>query len=301
MGKSGKCGAAALVALLATGCPILAHADDPVPAAPMFDSGKLLATGGVSNVEGAGGGGIATWALITGYGTKDAIGGDGHLTYIGLPKYNVYSGGVAAGFYDRVEVSYNYLDFDTGGTGAKLGLGQGFAFREDVVGLKVKLFGDAVYDQDSFLPQVAVGAQYKTTDHQNILKAIGAKSSDGVDFYIAATKLYLDANLLTNLTIRFTKANHLGILGFGGPLDDSYHPQVEASLAYLFTKKFAVGAEYRTMPSNLGFTKASDYKELFAAYFLTKNISLTAAYVDLGTIATFKNQRGVYLSTQISF
>ncbi len=32
----------------------------------MFDSGKLLATAGVSNVEGAGGGGIANWALITG-------------------------------------------------------------------------------------------------------------------------------------------------------------------------------------------------------------------------------------------
>ena len=55
------------------------------------------------------------------------------------------------------------------------------------------------------------------------------------------------------------------------------------------------------MPSNLGFTKASDWKDLFIAYFITKNVSLTAAYVDLGTVATFKNQRGVYLSTQIGF
>jgi hypothetical protein len=38
------------------------------------DMGKLLATGGVSQVEGAGGGGLTPWALITGYGTRDSYG-----------------------------------------------------------------------------------------------------------------------------------------------------------------------------------------------------------------------------------
>jgi hypothetical protein len=300
MNKSRGLAAAAVAVLIATGA---ARADDAQgqQAPLLFDSGKLLATAGVSNVEGAGGGGIATWALITGYGTRDAIGANAHGEYIGLSDYNVYSGGASAGFFDRVEISYNYIDFDTGNTGAKLGLGKGFAFHENVVGLKVKLFGDAVYDQDSFIPQVAIGTQYKSTDHANILRAVGAKSADGVDFYVAATKLFLGESLLTDLTVRFTKANQIGILGFGGPLDDSYHPQIEASLAYLVSKRFAVGAEYRTMPSNLGFTKASDWKDIFAAYFLTKNVSLTAAYVDLGTIATFKNERGVYLSAQIGF
>jgi hypothetical protein len=284
---------------LLTAMPDVAKADDPP--LPLFDSGKLLATSGVSNVEGAGGGGIATWALITGYETRDAVGADAHFTFIDLSNYNDYSGGAAIGLYDRVEVSYNYIDFDTGSTGAKLGLGQGFAFHEDVVGLKVKLFGDAIYDQDSWIPQVAIGTQFKITDHDNILKAIGAKDSSGTDFYIAATKLFIDTSVLANLTVRFTKANQIGILGFGGPRDDGYHPQIEASLAYLISKRLVVGAEYRTMPSNLGFTGASDWKDLFVAYFLTKNISMTAAYVDLGTIATFKNQRGVYLSAQVGF
>jgi hypothetical protein len=280
-----------------------ALADNPVenrfPIA--IDSGKLLATGGVSNVEGAGGGGIATWALITGYGTRDAIGGDAHATYINLSDYNAYSGGAALGFYDRVEVSYNKFVFDTGNTGAKLGLGRGFTLHEDIVGLKVKLFGDAVYDQDSYIPQVAIGAQYKITDHGNILRAIGAKSASGTDFYVAATKLFIDPGILANVTVRFTKANQMGLLGFGGPKDDRYRPEVEASIAYLISKRFVIGAEYRTMPSNLGFTKAGAWKDVFAAYFLTKNVSLTAALVDLDTIATFKNQRGYYLSLQASF
>lgn len=303
MKKTSGLGPLAVVALLAIGGGHVARADDTAqqPTPLLFDSGKLLATGGVSNIEGAGGGGLATWALITGYGTRDSIGANVHTTFTGLSNFNTYSGGAAIGLYDRVEVSYNYIDFDTGGTGPKLGLPQGFSLHEDVVGLKVKLFGDAVYDQDSFVPQVAVGTQFKVTDHASLLHALGAKSAEGVDFYIAATKLYLDSNLLANLTVRFTKANQLGILGFGGPLDNSYHPQVEASLAYLVSKRFAIGGEYRTMPGNLGFSKSSDWKDLFAAYFLTKNVSLTAAYVDLGTIATFKEQRGVYLSAQVGF
>ena len=41
--------------------------------------GKLTATGGVSQVEGAGGGGPHQ-ALITGYGSKDSYGANAHYT-----------------------------------------------------------------------------------------------------------------------------------------------------------------------------------------------------------------------------
>ena len=44
------------------------------------ESGKLLATAGVTQIEGAGGGGLAPWAVITGYGTRDAIGANAHYT-----------------------------------------------------------------------------------------------------------------------------------------------------------------------------------------------------------------------------
>jgi hypothetical protein len=41
--------------------------------------------------------------------------------------------------------------------------------------------------------------------------------------------------------------------------------------------------------------------DLFAAYAINKTVSVTAAYVDLGDIATFKNQRGLYVSLQAGF
>ena len=55
----------------------------------LFDQGKLLATGGVSQVEGSGGGGLANWALITGYGTRDGVGANAHYTTVLLPDYRL--------------------------------------------------------------------------------------------------------------------------------------------------------------------------------------------------------------------
>ena len=61
-----------------------------------------------------------------------------------------------------------------------------------------------------------------------------------------------------------------------------------------------VGAELRTKPDNLGLGE-DDWIDLFAAYALTDNVTLTAAYVDLGSIATFEKQRGGFFSAQLAF
>ena len=263
-------------------------------------SGKLLLTGGVSNVEGAGGGGIASWATITGYETRDGIGANAHATYIDLPDYQFTAYGVAAGFYDRFEVSYTRQAFDTQGTGGKLGLGSGFTFHQDVVGAKLRVLGDAVYDQDSWLPQVSLGAQYKKADRGAVIGLLGGKHDSGVEWYAAATKVLLNESLVLNGTLRATKANQTGLLGFGGPKNDGYQAEFEGSAALLLSRRVAVGVEYRTKPDNLGL-RENDWADLFAAYAINKTLSITAAYVDLGEIATFKNQRGVYLSLQAGF
>lgn len=265
----------------------------------MLDSGKLLATGGVSNVEGAGGGGLATWALISGYGTRDGVGFNAHGTYIRTGDYSLWSGGAAIGLFDRVELSYAHQSFDTQHVGALLGLGQGFTIDQDVYGAKVKIVGDAVYDQDSWLPQIAAGVQYKHNDRGWLIKAIGGGSADGTDYYLAATKLFLAQSLLVDATVRETKANQFGILGFGGDKNNGYSTQFEGSAAYLFSRNFAVGGEFRTKPDNLGIAREDNAWDLFAAYFLTKNVSLTAAYVDLGNIVIKDHQQGAYLSVQV--
>ena len=64
--------------------------------------GKLTATGGVSQVEGAGGGGLTPWALITGYGTRDSYGANAHYTQLNTQDYRLKTYGVAVGIADRV-------------------------------------------------------------------------------------------------------------------------------------------------------------------------------------------------------
>jgi hypothetical protein len=262
--------------------------------------GKLLLTQGVSNVEGAAGGGLASWALIAGYETRDGVGGNAHVTGISLPDYQFRAFGAAVGFRDRIELSYTRQEFDTQGTGAKLGLGSGFTFDQDVVGVKVRLLGDAVYNQDTWIPQVAAGAQFKKADRGAVIGLLGGKGATGTDWYLAATKVYLDQSLVLNATVRATKANQTGLLGFGGPKNHGYQAQFEGSAAMLLSRKIAVGGEYRTKPDNLGL-KEDDWADAFVAYAINKSVSVTAAYVDLGEIATFRNQRGVYLSIQAGF
>ncbi len=265
------------------------------------ESGRLLATSGVSQVEGAGGGGLVPWALITGYGTRDAVGGDIHGTYVAVNDFGLGSLGAAAGFYDRLELSYAHEWFNTGSAGGRLGLGDGYEFHLDVAGAKLRLFGDAVYDQDSWLPEIAAGVQAKAADRHAVLKAVGATSPDGIDFYVSATKLLLAESLLVDATVRATKANQFGLLGFGGDRDRGYSAQFEGSAAYLLTRSFAIGAEVRTKPDNLGFAREGTAYDAFAAYFLTKHVSATLAFVSLGPIARQGEQKGVYVSLQTGF
>jgi len=288
----------------------------------MADEGKLLATGGVSQVEGAGGGGLVPWALISGYETDDGIGVTVHETYVPLNDFTLHAPGIAIGLYDRLELSYAADLFGIDNQNLSPGgLDKGRTLHQDVFGAKLRVIGDAVYDQDSWLPQIAIGAQYKRSYDKDVVAAVGARHADGTDFYIAATKVLLDYSLLVNTTVRLTKANQFGLLGFGGPNNDSYQPEFEGSLAYLFSKRFAVGAEYRTKPNNLSkfagvlpIAPEDNAYDVFAAYFLTKNISLTAAYVDLGKIADVSlaplgiyrglephTQNGAYLSLQLSY
>lgn len=280
---------------------LLAVCTSGAQAGEIETGGKLKLTHGVSALEGAAGGGLATWAVIAGNETDRGVGGEAHATYVDVSDYKLRAVGGAVGWHDRIELSATRQEFDTGPTGAKLGLGKGFTFKQTVLGAKVRVLGDAVYAQDSWMPQVSVGAQYKDNDQDAIVRAVGAKKDSGVDWYVAATKVLLDKSLVLNGTVRLTKANQTGLLGFGGDKESGYKPQFEGSAGYLLSKRLVVGAEYRTKPSNLGFAKEDDWMDLFAAYAVTRTVSVTAAYVDLGDIATFKNQRGLYLSLQAGF
>lgn len=298
-------GAAALV----ISCLGVAHAD----------TGKLRLTGGVSTIDGAAGGGLSPWALIGTNATNGETGFSAHLTSANTNDYNLKTYGAAVAFNNRFEISLAKQDFDTGVTGTGLGL-PGLHLRQNILGAKVKVSGEAILDSFNWTPQVSVGLQFKSLESSGLdgtLAALGANKT-GTDLYVSATKLFLAQGILLNGTLRATKANQNGLLGYGATLGgskDSYQLMPEVSVAWLISRNLAIGAEYRAMPNNLQDAgraaglgeglRASDWKDLFIAWAPNKNVSLTFAFVDLGLIvpATTNNrsQTGAYLSAQFAY
>lgn len=270
------------------------------------DMGKFLATGGVSQLEGAGGGGITPWALISGYGTRDSWGGNVHLSHVATQDYALDGYGVAAGVADRLELSLARQEF----RGSLAPLNR-LRIRQDILGLKLRVVGDAVYEQDSALPQIAVGVLYKRNEGVDGLGALGvtrvqqlgARDDHGYDYYVAATKILFEHSLLLNGTLRATRANQMGLLGYGGDRGDGMRLMPEGSAACLLSRKLALGIEYRRKPHNLAVDKEQAYYDAFLAWFPNKQVSLTVAYAVLGEITVFnpRRQSGLYLSLQTGF
>ena len=265
----------------------------------LSSGGRLVLTGGVTNVEGAAGGGLTPWALISGYGTRDQFSATAFATGVNTNDFSLAIVGGSISYGNRVEVSIARQSFNLNAVGAALGLGREFSIRQTIVGAKVRLFGDAVLDQDSMLPQVSIGVQYKSNDEAGVLGVLAARDDDDFDYYITATRLFLSQSVLVSATARLTRANQFGILGFGGPTDNSYAVEAEGSVALLLTRHLAIGGEVRTKPDQLGFKEDTAF-DAFVAYAPLRNISFTLAYVDLGNIA-LRSQRGVYGSVQFSF
>ena len=302
---------ARLFAALLMGLGSAAHAAEDPPAPLAHGQGKLLLTGGVSSIDGAAGGGLTPWAVTASYAASHQFGATAFATRTTTQSYAMNAYGAAVGVDDRFEVSLAHQDFDTGPTGPALGL-PGLHLKQDIVGLKWRFAGEAVLDSDTWMPQLAVGLQSKHVDAGGLaptLKALGADTS-GTDLYLSATKLFLAQGVLLNGTLRLTRANQNGLLGFGGTAHDGYSLQPEVSLAWLLRKDLAIGIEYRAKPDNLNPSplgaglKEDDWADLFVAWAPCKAFSLTAAYVDLGHIVpavVTRRQTGAYISAQLAF
>ncbi|RJF37833.1 DUF3034 family protein [Pseudoalteromonas gelatinilytica] len=250
-------------------------------------SGKLLATPGVSQIEGSAGGGIVPWAQLAGYASDDEIAINGFCSRADVSDYRLDVCGAQLNIYDRVEFSYAEQRFEVPALNTDI--------EQSITGAKVRLYGDIVYSK---WPQLSLGVQHKSLDDGSIANLLGAKDTSGTDIYLAASKLHLGAlagyNWFWNTTFRYSDANQLGLLGFGDP-DSDKELLFEASTAVFLTHQIAVGVEYREKSNNLGLGE-QDWQDVFVAWFPNKHVSVTAAWLDLGSIAGAEDQTGWYLS-----
>jgi Protein of unknown function (DUF3034) len=262
---------------------------------------RILVTSGASTVEGSAGGGIVPWAILSGYGQSGEWGGDVYGTYIKTDDFEITSVGISIAHNNRIEISLTNQILGIDAIAPSLGLPDN-EVTQTIAGVKLKAFGDLIYGK---LPQVSIGMQYKKNTDFDVPAITGALDDDGIDFYVSATKLWLHGlngyPLLLNTTLRSTKANQLGLLGFGGDLDNGRSILFEGSAGLLIRRDLLLGIEYRQKPNNLSFAKEDDWKDIFLAWFPNKHLSLTGAYVDLGDIAGKTDQNGYYLSLEGTF
>lgn len=254
---------------------------------------RLLATGGVTQVEGAAGGGISPWGVLAGTASEGEFAATASVSQARVDDYTLGVAGIAGNIQDRLELSLARQRFDLNTLGGRL--------EQDILGAKLRLYGDPLYDTWGTW---SLGVQHKRMVDGELAKALGAKDTAGTDIYLATSKLWLAAvggrNLLTNLTLRSTRANQGGLLGFGGDQKASRSLVVEGSLGLMLAPDWVVGVEYRQKPDNLGVAAENDWRDVYVAHFFNKHVSLTGAWLDLGDIAGLADQQGGYLSLQVA-
>ena len=259
---------------------------------PVLAQGKLLATGGAWQIEGQAGGGLVPWAVIAGYGEAGEWGGTVAGTRVRVDDFDLTVAGVSAGFGNRVELGY-----------ARQSLGVDplrLTIEQDVLSAKLRLAGDLVYPG---LPAVAAGIQYKRNRDAAVPTALGAEDDEGVEAWLATSRLWLNAlggrNVFTNLTLRVSDANQTGLLGFGGA-HGGHELLLEASAGVFLTRHWIIGAEYRQKPDNLAAVREDDWRDVFVGWFPNKRFAVVAAWTDLGDVAGLPDQSGWYLSLQVN-
>ena len=258
-----------------------------------YADGRLLATGGATTLEGSGGGGIVPWATLSSYADNGEWGATVQLNHAKVDDYQLDVVGATLTYGNRVEFSYAQQDFELSSLGGSL--------KQDIYGVKVRLAGDVIYGD---MPQFSVGAQHKRNQTFALPQAVGAQSDSGTDYYVSAAKAWLDGPFnrtwLANVTVRATKANQTGLLGFGGDLNNDYELMTEASVGMFINRHWIIGVEYRQKPNNLGFAKEHDWHDVFVGWFPNKRVAVVGAYTNLKSIAGAPDQKGFYANLQIS-
>jgi hypothetical protein len=192
---------------------------------------------------------------------------------------------VSETFFKRLEVSYGYENIN---------VDRGENIHMNNVGGKLLLLEEN-FKGIKYLPAVSFGAIYKHTDVTTNL------SQSGCDYYLVATKLItqLPLPVLVSVGGLSTKGIATGVVGFDSDRDTVFFGNIDI----LPISQLAIGFEYK-QGAKFDDVENADYYNVHAAWFVNKNLSLIAAYVNTG--ATKSSSKvglgdGVVLSAQYAF
>jgi len=242
-------------------------------AAAFIACGAAQAGAPLVGLDGVGGIAFNPLAYITGTPVADSFVGKPvvGMWYISLGKAAIdwTTFGVATSLGKRVEVSYG---FEAAAVEKLEGIHKN-TFAAKVLVLNENAGGTA------WVPAVSIGAKHKnTTFHVS-----GATKSDGMDYYLVATKLItqLPKPVLVSAGVQSTQEQVTGLIGFNKERATIVYGNVDIIPA----SWLCLGVEYRTGPDYGkagGNYKDASYYNLHAAYFATKQLTFAGAYTNAG-------------------
>lgn len=246
----------------------------------------------LNNLEGAGGVAFNPLAYPSGQNKDEKS--DSPLSkpqfgawYVNLSDVNVDWTAIGASetIFDRVELSYGY----------EVVAPKGENIKKSDVGAKALLVNENAGGH-AFIPAVAVGTLWKTTDN------VAAGSDDNAyDFYGVASKLVtqLPVPVLISGGVLSTKEQVTGVFGYNKDRDTTFFGNIDViPVSFL-----AAGLEYK-QGARFDSFKNANYWDAHLAYFANKNLTLVAAYVNAGdekSKSTVGLGDGVVLSAQYAF
>lgn len=182
---------------------------------------------------------------------------------------NWWAASAALTFADRVEVSAGYGFVNAHKYGDK-------SINTYNLGAKVRFLDENAFDT-SWLPALAVGGVYKYTDSRTV-EALGL-DDDGFDAYVVASKLITQTPVPVLLSAGLLLSDEVvnGVVGH-----NDYDVVAFGNIDILPAENIAIGLEYKQGVDAGDGIRNHDYWDGHVAWFVTKRLTLVAAFAETG-------------------
>ena len=182
---------------------------------------------------------------------------------------NWWAGSAAITFAQRLEVSAGYGFVNAHKYGDK-------SINTYNLGAKLKFLDENAFDT-SWVPAFAVGGVYKYTDSRTV-DALGL-DNDGFDAYIVASKLITQTPVPVLLSAGLLLSDEVvnGVVGH-----NDYDVVAFGNIDVLPAENVAIGLEYKQGVNAGDGIRNHDYWDAHVAWFVTKQLTLVAAFAETG-------------------